>query len=138
MVEKSHTSGFWPSVYEPLRSAAGRLADFFAPPSEAKVGEAGYVIRIELPGVAEDDIEVSLQDGVITVKGEKRVEREEEGDSWYFSELQYGAFSRSFRLPPEADPNAIRADLRDGVLAITVGKRAPAKPSGARIPVGRG
>ncbi|WP_212525423.1 Hsp20/alpha crystallin family protein [Actibacterium sp. MT2.3-13A] len=138
MVEKSHTGGFWPSFYEPLRSAAGRLADFFAPPSEAKVNEAGYVIRIELPGVAEDDIEVSLHDGVVTVKGEKRVEREEEGDSWYFSELQYGAFARSFRLPPEADPEAIRADLRDGVLVITVGKRGPATAGGARIPVGRG
>lgn len=138
MVEKSHTGGFWPSVYEPLRSAAGRLADFFAPPSEAKVGEAGYTIRMELPGVAEDDIEVMAEDGVITVKGEKRTTREEEGDSWYFSELQYGAFSRSFRLPPEADPSAIRADLRDGVLAITVGKRGPAASTGARIPVGRG
>ncbi|MGC9368217.1 MAG: Hsp20/alpha crystallin family protein [Paracoccaceae bacterium] len=138
MVEKSHTSGFWPSIYEPLRSAAGRLADFFAPPSEAKVGEAGYVIRVELPGVAEDDVEVTVDDGVITVTGEKRVAREEEDDSWYFSELQYGAFSRSFRLPPEADPDQIRADLKDGVLAITVGKRAPAKARGARIPVGRG
>ena len=135
MVEKSETGGFWPSIYEPVRN---RLAEWFAPASEAKVGEDGYTIRVELPGVAEDDIKVTVHEGVIAVKGEKRTEREEQGDSWYFSERQYGAFSRSFRLPPEADPDKVSADLKEGVLVIRVGKRAPHAAAGTEIPISRG
>lgn len=138
MVEKSHTSGFWPSLYEPLRTAGARLAEFFAPASEASVDEGNYKIGVELPGVAEDDIDVSIDDGVVTVKGEKRTSREEKGETWYFSERQYGAFSRSFRLPPDADEAGIRADLKDGVLTVVVPKKGPAEVKAKKIKIGRG
>ncbi|SMX32478.1 Hsp20/alpha crystallin family protein [Actibacterium lipolyticum] len=136
MVEKSHTTGFWPSLYDPFRNVSTRMADWFAPASEASANGDGYSISLELPGVAEKDVSVTVDDGVVTVKGEKHSEKEEKGDSWYFSERQFGSFSRSFRLPPEADPAAVRADLKDGVLSISIGKKQAAPEKGAtEIPI---
>jgi len=139
MVEKSHTSGFWPSLYDPFRTIGARVADWFAPASEASVNAGAYTIRMEVPGVAEKDIDISVHDGVVTVKGEKRSSREEEGETWYFSEREYGSFSRSFRLPPDADESGVSADLREGVLTVAVPKMKPEATAGARkIPVGKG
>lgn len=138
MVEKSHTSGFWPSVADPLRQVGSRIADWIAPASEASARENGYHIAVELPGVADEDIDLSVHDGVLTLKGEKRTSREEEGESWFFSERQYGAFSRSFRLPPDADEAGVQADLKDGVLTITVPKKAPGAASPASIKIRKG
>ena len=139
MVEKAHTSGFWPSLYDPFRTLGSRVAEWLAPASEAKVDDAAYTIAMELPGVAEEDIHLTVEDGMVTVTGEKRSSREEEGESWYFSERQFGAFSRSFRLPPDADEPAVKAVLKDGVLTVTVPKRTPAPPeAGKRVPIERG
>lgn len=138
MVEKTHTSGLWPSLYDPLRQAGRRVAEWLAPASEAAVSEDSYRIAIELPGVGEDDIDLSVEDGVVLLKGEKRSEREEKGEKWYFSERQYGSFSRSFRLPPDADANKVDARLKDGVLTVTVPKTAPEKPDSAKVQIRKG
>lgn len=132
MVEKSHASGFWPSLYDPFRALGARMADWFAPASEASSDEGAYTIRMEVPGVAEKDLELSVHDGVLTVKGEKRTTREEKGETWYFSEREYGSFSRSFRLPPDADDAGVKADLADGVLTVVVAKLKPEAARGAR------
>jgi len=124
MVEKSHAAGFWPSLYEPLRTVGNRVSDWIAPASEASAAENAYAIALELPGVAEKDVNVTVEDNVLTVKGEKRTSHEDKGETWYFSERQFGAFSRSFRLPPDADPEGVSASLRDGVLTVAVPKRA--------------
>ena len=104
MVEKSHTAaghegGFWPSVMDPLRSAGEKIASFFAPSADAASTEDIYEINIELPGVSSENVGVELHDNVLTVKGEKRVEREQSGKTYYFSERRFGSFHRSFRLP---------------------------------------
>ncbi|SIO56447.1 HSP20 family protein [Rhodovulum sp. ES.010] len=139
MVEKSHSTGFWPSLYDPLRGLGTRVADWFAPASEASHDDGGYSIRMELPGVEEKDIEVSLDDGVVTVSGEKQSSREEKGETWYFSEREYGSFSRSFRLPPDADGEAVKASLKDGVLTISAGRKAPSEAKGgSSIPIEKG
>ncbi|MDD9717029.1 Hsp20/alpha crystallin family protein [Dinoroseobacter sp. PD6] len=139
MVEKSHATGFWPSLADPFRTMGSKLAEWVAPASEASVKDTAYTIRMELPGVAEDDVELSVHDGVVTVKGEKKSEREESGETWYFSERQYGSFSRSFRLPPDADEEAVAAEMKDGVLTVSVGKKSPEKTGGTRkIPISRG
>ena len=122
MVEKSHTSGLWPSLADPFRNFGSRLAEWVAPASEASGNENSYHISIELPGVEENDISLSAENGVVSLKGEKKTEREEKGETWYFSERQYGSFSRSFRLPPDADEDKVKADLKNGVLTITVPK----------------
>lgn len=138
MVEKSHTGGFWPSLYDPFRQAGSRLAEWIAPASEASVKGDAYRIAVELPGVAEEDIDLSVHDGVMTLKGEKRTEREEEGETWFFSERSYGAFSRSFRLPPDADEGGVEADLKDGVLTVTVPKKAPEAPPKTSVKIRKG
>ncbi|WP_172296844.1 Hsp20/alpha crystallin family protein [Pseudoruegeria sp. HB172150] len=137
MVEKSHTSGLWPSLYEPFRSIGQRVSDWLAPASEASASGDAYVISIELPGVDEKDIELSVDNNVVTVKGEKKTEREEKGDTWYFSERQYGAFQRSFRLPPDADESKIGADLKDGVLTVTVPKAGPESAKATKVKINK-
>lgn len=138
MVEKSHTAGLWPSVYEPLRNFGARVADWLAPASDASASDAAYRITMELPGVEEQDIDISVNSGVVSVKGEKTAEREEKGDTWFFSERQYGAFSRSFRLPEDGDGDRIEAHLKDGVLSISVPKRAPETTETRKITIKRG
>ena len=137
MVEKSHTSGFWPSLYEPLRQVGTRVAEWLAPASEASGSENAYRISVELPGVAQEDIDLSVHDRLVLLKGEKQTEREEKGETWFFSERQYGSFSRSFRLPPDADAGAVDANLKDGVLTITIPKVAPAKSEDTKVQIRR-
>ncbi|HFQ15266.1 MAG TPA: Hsp20 family protein [Rhodobacteraceae bacterium] len=138
MVETTHNPGFWPSLYDPLRGLGSKLAKFLSPASEASQAKDTYRIALELPGVAEDDVEVTVHDGVIAVQGEKRSEREEKGDTWYFSERQYGTFSRSFRLPPDADGARIEASMKDGVLTLVIPKLKPKEPEAKRVKISRG
>jgi len=130
MVEKSHTAtgndiGWWPSMYEPLRNVGRKIADFFAPDADASATENAYVINVELPGVKADNVHVSIQDHVLTLKGEKTSEHEEKGRTYFFSERRYGAFQRSFRLPPDVSEDEISADFKDGILTLRVPKHGP-------------
>ena len=112
MVEKTALTNFWPSFFDPLRQAGSRLTDWLAPATEASQDDGSYRIAMELPGVAEEDIHLSVDDGVVTVRGEKKTNREEKGETWYFSERQFGSFSRSFRLPAPARCSACRSAMR--------------------------
>lgn len=135
MVEKSHTAGWWPYLYQPLKGLGERIADWFAPRSEASAVQDYYEISLELPGVNADDIDVSVEDGHLTVKGEKRFEREEKGRTYFFSEREYGAFQRSFRLPPDARPDDVTADFTNGVLVLKVPKAGPPQERTKRIQI---
>jgi HSP20 family protein len=136
MVEQTSTHGFWPSVYEPLRTLGHRIADFFAPPSEAASDSDGYQITLELPGVRQDDIDISLHDKVLTVKGEKRSQREETTGSVYFCERQYGRFQRTFRLPEDADGAEVKASFDHGVLTLDVPRQRKAASNARQIKIG--
>ena len=135
MVEKTNTPAWWPDFYEPFRHLGDRIADWFAPRAEAKESNARYEITMELPGVAEKNIDVSLHDGVLTVKGEKSSERKEEGEGYFFSEREYGHFQRTFRLPADAKSGSVLADFSNGVLKITVPKMAEEKREAKKIKV---
>jgi len=113
---------WWGNFADPLRHVASKVAEFFAPSAEATGNKDAYEISIELPGVAESDIEISVDHGTLLVAGEKHFERKEEGKSYFFSERSYGKFQRSFRLPADADQNKIDATYKDGVLHILVAK----------------
>ncbi len=132
MVEKSELGGFWPSLYEPFRGFGTRMAEWLNPATAASSNGEVYDISMELPGVSEDDIDLTVENGVVTIRGEKKTETERKGDTWYFSERQYGAFRRSFRLPPDADPDGVTADLKDGVLTVKVPKTAPEVSASAK------
>lgn len=135
MVEKSQSTGLWPAFYEPFRHFGTRMAEWLSPASDAKADKDAYRIQMELPGVEEKDIELSIHDGIVTVKGEKSAEREEKGDTWFFSERQFGSFSRTFRLPADADGDKVDAALKDGVLTITVPKTTPKAPEARKVSI---
>jgi HSP20 family protein len=124
MVEKTDQSHRWPSLfdplYDPLRTFGSRVAEWLSPASEASSDDGSYAITMELPGVSDEDIELTVADGTLTIRGEKKTESERKGDTWYFSERQYGAFSRSFRLPKDADGSKAAAKMKDGVLNVRV------------------
>lgn len=124
-----------PNLYAPFRHIQNKLADWLTPASDASSDDAAYRIRIELPGVAEDAIDLSVEQGVMTVSGEKTETREDKGDTWYFSEREFGSFRRSFRLPGDADADRAEAHVANGVLEITVPRRAPDSGGGKKIEV---
>jgi HSP20 family protein len=122
MVERTQTGGWMPSLYEPVKKVTQKIADWFAPRSDASVSSDAYEITMELPGVAAEDIDIALQDGMLVVTGEKRFEREVTDKSYFFSEREYGSFQRAFRVPPDAEQDAIDAQFKDGVLTIRLPK----------------
>jgi len=135
MVESSHVSGFWPSLYEPFRHLGEKVAGWFAPASEARSDDDGYQIDLELPGVKKEDIDISLHDRVLTVKGEKRSAREETAGAIYFCERQYGAFQRTFRLPPDARGDKVEATFVDGLLTLRIPRESPETPKPHKISI---
>ena len=95
--------------------------------------ENGYEIRAELPGVSEKDVNVSLTDNVLTVKGEKRQEAETEGKNYHRVERRYGNFQRRFTLPSDVETDDIKAEFSDGVLTLSIPKPEIVKPT--EIPI---
>lgn len=83
------------------------------------------VLKAELPGVRREDIDVSIDDATLTIRGERRREEGLTDDAFQRAERRYGAFARSFTLPVDVDASAIRADYRDGVLTVRVPLRRP-------------
>jgi len=138
MVEKHPLGAFWPQLAEPFRQFGARLADWLAPASDASSDDQAYRITLELPGVDEGDIDIGIDHGMLTIRGEKKQEREEKGETWYFSERQYGSFQRSFRLPADADDTGITAALKDGVLSVSVPRRQKAATTGRKVTIDRG
>lgn len=106
----------------------GRVSQTFAPHFEVKETSDKFVVRADLPGVEEKNIDVSVHNGVLSVSGHRAAEDRQEGESFYVYERQYGSFSRSFALPESADPEKIDARLTNGVLHLEIGKKVEAKP----------
>lgn len=93
-------------------------------------------VSAELPGIDEDDIEVTFEDGVLSIKGEKKVEKEEKDDDHYLSERHYGSFFRAFRVPSSVDEGKIKADFKKGVLKISLPKKKEAIAKTKKIAIG--
>jgi len=135
MVEKTNESGWWPSLYEPLRHVREKVADWFAPRADASLGQATYEINIELPGVNPEDVEISMHDNSLIVRGEKKTEKHETGKNYFFSEREYGSFQRTFRLPPDSDTGKIDAAFDAGVLSIRIPRASSLPHSVKKIPI---
>ncbi|HVO01901.1 MAG TPA: Hsp20/alpha crystallin family protein [Candidatus Cybelea sp.] len=108
-----------------------------APRIDVKETDGGIEVSAELPGVDEKDIEVELQDDVLTIRGEKKVEKEE-GDKekgYHLMERSYGSFARSIALPYSADPGKVSADFSKGVLKVVVPRPAEAAAKTKKIEV---
>ncbi len=137
MVEKSHAAGWLPQAYEPVRKLREKLADWFAPASDASTIEDAYEVTLELPGVNAEDIDVSVSGNNLIVSGEKHAEHAESGRSYFFSEREFGAFQRTFRLPPDADMSNIDAASSDGVLTVRIAKLKSIPEAGRKVEVRR-
>ena len=138
MVETNQTDAFWPNLYEPFRKFGSKITEWLSPASEASSDDAAYRISIELPGVSEADIDLETSDNMLVVTGEKSDSREEKGDTWYFTERQYGAFRRTFRLPSDALADQAEATMKDGVLEVTVPRRTVEERKGQKIKINKG
>lgn len=116
--------------WDPFREMAPfpQLPAGFAPSFEIKETKDGYVFRADVPGVKESDLEVSTTGNRLTVSGKREAEKQEQTDTYYTYERSYGDFSRSFTLPDGVDMGSIRADLKDGVLELSIRKTPEAQP----------
>jgi HSP20 family protein len=100
----------------------------FIPSFELKERKDAFVLKADLPGVREDDLDVSLTGNRLTISGKREEEKKEEGDRYYTYERSYGSFSRSFTLPEGVDAEHIEAELKEGVLNLTIPKRPEVQP----------
>lgn len=107
----------------------------FAPRVDVEEDEKEVRVVAELPGVEEKDFEVLFEDGVLTIKGEKRSEHEEKREGYRHLERASGSFSRSFRIPWDVDPESIKAAHKNGVVTISVPKPAEKRPEPRAIPI---
>lgn len=94
-----------------------------------------FVIAAELPDVKREDIKVTVDNGVLTLKGERRLNKEEKGKKFHRVERSYGSFVRAFSLPDNVDETRIKADAKDGVLTLTLGKAVKEKPKTIEVSV---
>lgn len=92
-----------------------------------------YLIHADLPGLAKDDVKINYEDGVITIRGEKKQEKEEKKKNYHRTERSYGVFERSFRLPNRVEIGKVEAKFKDGVLELRLPKAEEARPK--EIPI---
>jgi HSP20 family protein len=110
----------------------------FVPPVDVYEDNNGLTLKMEVPGIDEKDIDVRLENNVLTVHGERKIEKEEKEENFQRVERRYGSFTRSFTLPNTVDTESVSADYDKGVLKIHLNKRAEAKPKQIKVNVGGG
>jgi HSP20 family protein len=138
-----------------LQGEMNRLfSSFFDTPSASKGGNGAarrwipamdlvetqddFVLKADLPGISEDDVDVELENNVLTISGERKTEHEEQHEGYYRLERATGTFSRTLSLPEGIDPGSVAATFGDGVLTVRIPKPAQAKPRRVKIGVGGG
>lgn len=105
------------------------------PPVEVGETEKEFFVKAQVPGMRKEDIRVEIADGSLTLRGETREEREEEGKSFYRREFQYGHFSRTIPLPSGADASKAAADMHEGILEVHLPKTEEARKRAVKVPV---
>lgn len=125
----------WPFTWPEMSATQPRALRAFEHMPSVEVKENGktYTVNVELPGLDEKDVKVTVEDDLLSIAGEKKVEHTD--DKTHFSERSYGSFTRSFTLPADADRNAITAKFTKGVLTLEIPKTAEVHVQGKRIEV---
>lgn len=106
----------------------------WVPPVDVAETQEKILVRAEVPGLKQEDIQIEFENGLLTIRGERKLEKTD-GTTWHRVERTYGAFSRSFTLPRTVDAERIAASYREGILEIEVPKKEEAKPKNIRITV---
>jgi HSP20 family protein len=120
------------------RSGSGKetmiVADW-TPSVDISETEGEYQIKAEIPDVKKEDVRVTLEDGVLTIQGERKHEKEEKGMKFHRIERSYGSFVRTFSLPDVIDEDNVKAEFKDGVLSLHLPKSEKAKPKAIDVKV---
>lgn len=120
----------WPRV-----ATEGRTGQDWAPAADVSETEAEYLIKADLPEVRKEDVSITVQDGVLTLSGERRQEKRADGEKQHRIERVYGSFMRRFALPENADEQGITAESRDGVIQIHIPKVKVVQPQPRQITI---
>jgi len=111
------------------------VADW-VPAVDVSETDGEYQIKAEIPDVKKEDVKVTVEDGVLTIQGERKQEKEEKGKKYHRVERSYGSFVRSFTLPDLVDEEKVKAEFKDGVLNLQLPKSVKAKPKAIEVTVG--
>jgi len=100
----------------------------YVPSFDIKETSGGYVFVADLPGVKQEDLDINLTGNRLTITGKRETEEKKEGENWFTNERSFGVFTRTFSLPEGVDGSAVQAELRSGVLTLTVPKVPEVQP----------
>ena len=118
----------WPTLFR-------REGAITVPELDVRENTNAIVVEAELPGVDEKDVSVTVANGVLTIKGEKKHEKEEKGENYYLAERSFGSFERSIRLPDTVDDAKVEAKFDKGVLKVTAAKKPEAVKAERKIEI---
>jgi HSP20 family protein len=125
----------WDSFFEGKPAKRGEEAGEWLPTLDVSETKNELVIRAEIPGIDPKDIDISLVNDILTVKGEKKQEKEEKDENYHLIERSYGSFSRTIRLPKEVQSDKINASYKNGILKVALPKSEEAKKKEIKIKV---
>ena len=108
----------------------------FVPPVDVYEDEQGLRLKLEVPGIDEKDLDVRVENNVLSIRGERKFEKEEKEENFHRIERRYGSFSRTFTLPTTVDTEKVSADYKNGVLTLQLVKKAEAKPKQIKVNIG--
>jgi HSP20 family protein len=108
----------------------------FVPPVDVYEDEHSISLKLEAPGISEKELDIQLENNTLTIRGERKFDKEEKEENFHRIERRYGAFARSFTLPNTVDAENVDAQYENGVLRIKLAKRAEAKPKQIKVTVG--
>jgi len=122
--------------WDPFRDFGFATASTWMPPVDIfQNGDQEIVLKAELPDMAREDIDITVENFVLTIKGEKKFSNDVKEEQFHHVERRYGVFSRSFSLPQTVDPNRVSAEYKDGVLTVRLPLREEAKPRSIKVEV---
>jgi len=122
-------------VFDDMLSCSPEVAAATSLRLDVKEDEKNFLVTTDLPGLGEKDVDVTFHDGVLTIRGEKKVERDEKKDTWHIVERSSGSFSRQLGLPANIDADKIAAKFDKGVLTVTLPKLPDEKATAKKIEV---
>ncbi len=126
----------WEDFFGPSRRAFEPMAEAWMPAVDVSETGDKVTVKAEIPGMEAKDIEISMAGDTLTIKGEKKAEREEKEENYHLVERSYGSFIRSIRMPSPVDPDKIEANYKSGVVTITCPKKEEVKPKAIDVKTG--
>lgn len=120
--------GRWPDPF-----GNGEVDRLLKPALDVSETESAYQVHAELPGVAKEDVTITLENNTLVITGEKKREEEQQGKGWHRVERSYGSFQRSITLPKGVDADKAEASFKDGVLTVQIPKSEKAKPKTLKV-----